>query len=309
MRKEVYTIAIMSFAGRPVRTFSISKFSLILASIIFTFVSTTGISFVSLKVWETYQKQAQETQAAVQKYDLLKKDFNKLQAELVSIRESCRDFKNLLGVDVTDNNVSKSVTSELSGKGGPEESELDCDNLEIYDESVSDLKTNINFAMREVTSLRSDLNDLIKNASSKLAKLSVVPSICPVWIDFGRQYSISSEYGLRASPFTGTIENHQGLDIPAILGTPAMATADGTVVLVGQSGGYGNFVIIKHDDKYSTVYGHLNNFASMAQVGAKVKRYDIIGYVGSTGRSTGNHLHYEVRQNGQRVNPLDYILN
>jgi len=308
MRKEIYTIAIMSFTGRSVRTFAVSRFSLIFASIFLVFIVTSGISLASVKVWKAYQKKTQEAQVAIQKYDILKKDFGKLQGELKSIRESCRDFKNLLGVDVTDNNVSKSESSELSGKGGPDETEL-TDNIEVYDEAISDLKTNISFAMREVVSLRSDLNDLIKNANSKLTKLSMVPSICPVWVDFGKQYSISSEYGLRVSPFSNVIEDHQGLDIPAIQGTPVMATADGTVVLVGQSSGYGNFVIIKHDSKYSTVYGHLNNFASMAQVGMKVKRYDIIGYVGSTGRSTGNHLHYEVRSNGQRVNPLDYILN
>ena len=309
MRKEIYTVAIMSFAGRPTKTFSISKFSLIFASVLLAIILTSSISIGSLKIWKAYQKQRQETQVAIQKYELLQNDFKKLHKELTNIKYSCRDFKNLFGVDVTEYNGSKSATSELSGKGGPEETEFDYESLVASEEAINDLKANIKITMREVKSLRSDLDDLIKNANSKLAKLATIPTICPVWVDFGRQYSISSEYGLRLSPFTGFVENHQGLDIPAISGTPVTATADGTVVVVGQSGGYGNFVIIRHDGKYSTVYGHLNNFANMAQVGTKVKRYDIIGYVGSTGRSTGNHLHYEVRENGQRVNPLDYILN
>jgi murein DD-endopeptidase MepM/ murein hydrolase activator NlpD len=309
MRKEIYTVAIMSFAGQPMRTFSISRASMIIISIFVVIIGTSSISFGFLKIWNTYQKQTRETQSAIQKYELLQKDFKKLQIELANIKESCQDFKNLLGVDISNASLRKSKpeTSALSGKGGPEETDLAYDDLNSPDEIINDLKADMSFAMMEAMLLRSDINDLIRDANSKLTRFSTTPSICPVWVDLHSQYSISSGFGYRISPFTGLLEYHQGLDIPAITGTPVMATADGTVVVMGQSVGYGNYVVIRHDDKYSTVYGHLNSFASYA--GAKIKRYDIIGYVGSTGRSTGSHLHYEVRDCGQRVNPFDYILN
>jgi murein DD-endopeptidase MepM/ murein hydrolase activator NlpD len=125
---------------------------------------------------------------------------------------------------------------------------------------------------------------------------SATPSIWPVagWL--------SSAYGNRRDPFTGAADFHPGLDISADRGEPVLATADGIVTSSSMSGNYGNLVVIDHGFGITTKYGHLSRFAVMN--GQQVRRGDVIGYVGSTGRSTSPHLHYEIWVNGQLTNPL-----
>ena len=118
---------------------------------------------------------------------------------------------------------------------------------------------------------------------------------------------ISSKFGYRKSPFTGLREFHKGLDIAAKTGTPIVAAANGVVTYAGAKGLLGKVVIIDHGYGMVTRYGHLSKI--LKKNGEAVKRGDKIGLVGSTGRSTGPHLHYEVRLNGMPVNPGKYILN
>jgi murein DD-endopeptidase MepM/ murein hydrolase activator NlpD len=128
------------------------------------------------------------------------------------------------------------------------------------------------------------------------ALAAATPSIWPVpgWL--------SSGFGKRSDPFTGDPNFHPGLDISADRGQPVIATADGTVSHAAFSGAYGNLVVIEHGFDISTKYGHLSRFAVMS--GQQISRGDVIGYVGSTGRSTNPHLHYEVWINGRLTNPL-----
>ncbi len=307
MKKEIYTFMIMSYSGKPTRTFSIPRVSLIamLTSFLIAFISSVTVT--TIKVWGSYKKQVKETRIVLEKYETLRNDFRKLQLELLSIKESCQGFKNVLGVEM-ELNTDKVNDSELLGKGGPDESEITLDDLIAPDGITAELKQDMSFTMREALSLKSDINGILRSANSKLAKLSLIPSICPVWLGMGDDYIISSYFGMRTSPFTGLPELHQGMDIPAPLGTPVIATADGVITAIGQGTNIGNYVIIRHGDEYTTVYGHLYSTANGIYAGKKVKRYDIIGYVGSTGRSTGTHLHYEVRKGSQRINPSDFIL-
>ena len=97
---------------------------------------------------------------------------------------------------------------------------------------------------------------------------------------------------------------HQGIDLAADPGTPVHAVADGVVTGAAPNGGYGNWIEIEHEEKLSTVYGHLSAFASGIAPGVHVQKGDVIGYVGSTGRSTGPHLHFELRSNGNPTDPL-----
>jgi murein DD-endopeptidase MepM/ murein hydrolase activator NlpD len=122
------------------------------------------------------------------------------------------------------------------------------------------------------------------------------PSIWPLagWL--------SSGFGKRSDPLTGGADFHAGLDIAADRGTPARATADGTVESAGYNGDYGNAVLINHGFGISTRFGHLSAFAVHA--GQQIHRGEVVGYVGSTGRTTGPHLHYEILLNGQPINPL-----
>jgi len=112
---------------------------------------------------------------------------------------------------------------------------------------------------------------------------------------------ISSSYGKRASPFSGERTVHSGIDISATPGTPVQATADGVVSHSGWNPHSGYLVVIEHGCGFSTAYAH--NKRNLVKIGQQVKRGDIVGYVGSSGRSTGPHVHYEVWEKGKRVNP------
>jgi len=154
------------------------------------------------------------------------------------------------------------------------------------------------------------LSDLLGTMASRLdimrtgvqrrqALAAATPSIWPVpgWL--------SSPYGNRRDPFTGGADFHPGLDISADYGQPVKATADGTILVAERSGSYGNLVEIDHGYGIVTRYGHLSRFGAVA--GQQVHRGDVIGYVGSTGRSTSAHLHYEILLNGKLTNPLKLL--
>ena len=148
-----------------------------------------------------------------------------------------------------------------------------------------------------------EISVLIKNKERLLA---ATPAIQPVSnSDLNR---IASGFGLRIDPVYKTVKMHAGLDFSAPTGTPIFATADGVVKTAGySSGGYGNHVIINHGYGYETLYGHMVRIKS--RYGERVKRGEIIGYVGSTGKSTGPHCHYEVRKGGNKLDPVYYFYN
>ncbi|HEX2606409.1 MAG TPA: M23 family metallopeptidase [Flavisolibacter sp.] len=148
-----------------------------------------------------------------------------------------------------------------------------------------------------------EINSLINNKEKLLA---ATPAIQPVSNqDLNR---IASGFGYRIDPIYKTIKMHAGLDFTAPQGTPIYATADGTVTTAGFSnGGYGNHVVIDHGYGYETLYGHMVRVKTRA--GQRIKRGEIIGYVGSTGKSTGPHCHYEVHKNGQKLDPVYFFYN
>lgn len=116
-------------------------------------------------------------------------------------------------------------------------------------------------------------------------------------------FRISSPFGYRIHPVTGGLKHHKGLDMAAPTGTPIHAAADGTIREAGWHGGYGNFVLIQHTSVYATAYGHMSRIHPSMTPGLRVRQGDVIGYVGSTGMSTGPHLHYEVRVDGIQQDP------
>ena len=113
---------------------------------------------------------------------------------------------------------------------------------------------------------------------------------------------LSSSFGMRKNPIDGFNKMHQGTDFAAPMGTPIMASGNGIVKKAGWCGGGGNCVVIKHNSTYQTVYAHMSKFAKNIRKGSRIKQGQVIGYVGSTGKSTGPHLHYEVIVNGKKIN-------
>ncbi|RVT91233.1 M23 family metallopeptidase [Sphingomonas crocodyli] len=127
-----------------------------------------------------------------------------------------------------------------------------------------------------------------------------IPSIKPL-----ADFTFTSAFGVRRDPFRGGAAMHAGIDLASKTGTPIYATADGMVNRAEWFGGYGNCVEVEHGKGISTRYGHMSKI--VAHPGQRVHRGDLIGYVGSTGRSTGPHLHYEVRIDGRAVNPIPFL--
>jgi murein DD-endopeptidase MepM/ murein hydrolase activator NlpD len=144
------------------------------------------------------------------------------------------------------------------------------------------------------------LSMLEKQFSRRSAQIASTPTVWPV------RGAVSSGYGLRSDPFTRSSSVHEGIDISTSRGEPVLATADGTVLLSGWAGEYGRAIEIVHNDRYVTLFGHLQE--TLVKEGQIVRRGDRVGLVGSSGRSTAPHLHYEVRVDGRPVNPLEYIL-
>ncbi len=149
--------------------------------------------------------------------------------------------------------------------------------------------------------LESRLQIVRSNVGKRNDLAAATPSIWPThgWLTSG--------VGGRVDPITGGADSHPGLDISADRGSPVFATADGSVTLAENSGAYGNLITLDHGYGLETRYGHLSAFKVKA--GQTVKRGDLIGLVGATGRATGPHLHYEVRVNGRILNPLQLLLN
>jgi murein DD-endopeptidase MepM/ murein hydrolase activator NlpD len=153
---------------------------------------------------------------------------------------------------------------------------------------------------QKALSIESNLNSLLNFFESDSLRLASTPSIVPTvgWL--------ASVYGHRNDPFTGEWTMHSGVDISTNVGNPIMATADGIVIKVQTDKYLGKNVTISHGNGFTTVYGHMSNFAVRA--GQKVKRRDIIGYIGQTGKAAGPHVHYEVWRDGKRVDPRSYLL-
>jgi murein DD-endopeptidase MepM/ murein hydrolase activator NlpD len=148
-----------------------------------------------------------------------------------------------------------------------------------------------------------EIDNLLKNKEQLLVS---TPAIQPVSNkDLTR---VASGFGYRIDPIYKTVKLHAGLDFAAPQGTPIYATANGTVTVAGNTGnGYGNHVVINHGYGYETLYGHMVKVK--AKAGQQVKRGEVIGYVGSTGKSTGPHCHYEVHKNGQKIDPVYFFYN
>lgn len=155
---------------------------------------------------------------------------------------------------------------------------------------------------KEEEELESKLEEIARQNSIEVSEGAIISSRS--WPVPGKT-RISSPYGYRTHPILNTKKLHTGIDIPAPTGTPAVAIDNGTVIFSGVQNGYGNTLMIKHDDGKVTLYAH--NDKLLASVGDRVQKGQVVTKIGSTGRSTGPHLHFEVRINGKTTNPMKYI--
>ena len=214
-------------------------------------------------------------------------EFDRKMADLQRFDKKIRIMTNLEGGPDND---------QILGVGGPIPEENDTGSQEIL---IGNIRKNIDKLLEDATSREKSFKELLEFLEKQKSILASTPSIWPVmgWV--------TSEFGYRISAFTGKREFHRGLDIAAKVGKEVVATADGIVVEANKKPGMGNMTKIDHKNGITTSYGHLMKVA--AQKGKRVKRGDVIGYIGNSGRSTGPHLHYGVSLNGVPVNPERYL--
>lgn len=177
--------------------------------------------------------------------------------------------------------------------------------LEGFDNSELLISTSkrLDVITKELVIQSKSLDEIYKLASSKEKLLAAIPAIQPIKTE--QMTRMASGFGYRNDPFTKIRKFHAGMDFSAKTGTAVYASGDGTVVRAdNKATGYGNHIVIRHGYGYETLYAHLSKYN--VRPGQKVKRGDVIGFVGSTGRSEAPHLHYEVHVNGEVVNPINF---
>lgn len=168
-------------------------------------------------------------------------------------------------------------------------------------ELLSRMNRSIDLLEHQIYSQSVSFDQLKQAAGEQKEKISRIPSVLPI---SPNDYTISSGYGYRRDPIFGTPKFHEGIDFAAATGTPVFATADAEVEEADRKPEYGNCIDLNHGYNYKTRYAHLSQI--LVKPGQKVKRGEMIGKVGSTGKSTGSHLHYEVLFKGEPQNPVNY---
>jgi len=273
---------------------------------VFGFISTALVSSaIIITVYNRFIPKPQDL-AMNSKYTAMKDNYSALNDKVKTLQDQ-------LGIlEKRDNDVYRSIfeanpmPDSAREKMIEKQEEFDKVNI-IGDDTIADAvaKTLDKLTARAAFQLNSyaEIEKLIKNQDVKLA---CIPAIQPVSNkDLTR---IASGFGMRIDPVYGTPKMHKGLDFAAPQGTPIYATANGTVAVAGfTDGGYGNHVEINHGYGYETIYGHMVKVKVHA--GEHVTRGEVIGWVGSTGKSTGPHCHYEIHVNGEAVDPVYFFYN
>ncbi len=241
----------------------------------------------------------QQYEKATENYELLSGRVRKLQMQMVELEKR-------------DNEVYRSIfeASPIPDSARVKEMEKlkEIQLVQTMDagDLYSDIVGTLNNLIKRVAYQNKSYDDIEGFIKDKEVLLACTPAIQPVSNSDLRR--IASGFGYRIDPVYKTVKLHAGLDFAAPQGTPIYATANGVVKLAGNTGnGYGNHVVINHGYGYESLYGHM--FKVKASPGQRVKRGEIIGYVGSTGKSTGPHLHYEVHKNGKRIDPAYFFFN
>ena len=263
------------------------------------------VSAVSIYVFDTYFE-SPELRDARRENEFLQDQVEELNGEISQIEEVLADiqekddeiYRNIFGTDPYPEHLRK------PGIGGS-------DRFQDYrgysnSDMVIDSKQRISELQRSVVAQSKSFEELFRLAKSKSEMLSSIPAIQPVRNEDLKR--MASGYGRRIDPIYGVVKMHWGMDFTAPTGTEIFTTGDGEVVRVEyKTSGYGKNVIIKHGYGYETLYAHMSEIK--VKRGQKVKRGEVIGLVGNTGKSVGPHLHYEVIKDGKKVNPALFYFN
>lgn len=298
MTKRFYTVLILPDATSPARKFHITK-PIVTAVSSVVAVSVLAFAFflyqyVNLNVRMLELKQLRQEAGD---RDFLAAKVGQLEGELSRLRDLDRKLRVVAGLDSGDDQgrlaqggaevLSRSALLDAVRKGTGRLAEWVNRDLEVLGQ--------------EITSRERSFRELKTLLEEKRSILASTPTIWPV------KGLVTAGYGYRQSPFTGQREMHEGLDVAAPHGSPILATANGVVSFSGPLAAFGNVVFINHGHGFTTFYAH--NSSNRVKEGQQVRRGEVIAYVGTSGRTTGPHVHYEVQVNGTTVNPLKYIVD
>ena len=294
--KDKLTVMLIPHSEKKIFNFQISIFTIfflvvILSGIVVTFfVSTSRYTLTKKEMEKLVSTQEGNTNAL----RLFEEEIENLDKVVIDYKNNIKDIIKLLGASQSEN---------IFGMGGPE---TEIKNLS----EIMGLKTKSSYE-DEVETIRRINADIV--ASERVlenfkkflaAREEIIQKIPNNWPIIGGGF-ITSPFGMRRSPFTGKLAMHQGVDISWWPGAPIRASADGVVVFAGMKGGYGRTVQVQHEYGFQTLYAHCSSLR--VYEGQKVKKGEIIAFLGRTGRATGFHLHYEVRIGTKAVDPMIFM--
>lgn len=226
---------------------------------------------------------------------------NGIMESLLALQELIREDKAELEGARGEQEAARKVQEEAKAELDVQEAEVDALISQISKEE-STLKKLENDLKKAADAIDAEIKDLERKYAAQIAN---VPSESGFLWPLTHYNTLSSLFGGRIHPVTGKPNNHTGIDVPAPRNTEILAAKSGVVTTSVKRGSYGNYVLISHSDGTSTLYAHMNKRA--VNEGQTVKQGQVIGYVGTTGSSTGNHLHFEIRVNGVRKDPIDFF--
>lgn len=302
MDKEYLTILIFGHNASGSRHLRIHKKGFKIGLYLLTFVFLSAIFFfcdyiqVKKKAYELNQLR-QEAQTQRSQIHFFSARIEDLERQLSGLKEFDKKIRIIANLERGQD------TTPLMGMGGPSPSDIR-ENLKKEKDGiglVQQMRSDVERLQSEAKSREDSLAELGRLLESKKEVLNHTPSIWPLmgWL--------TSSFGFRTNPFTGLTQMHEGLDISNRVGSLIVAPADGIVSDIGNDQVHGRVLVISHGFGTISRYCHLNKV--LVKVGQKVKRGEKIAEVGMTGKTTGPHLHYEVRLNGIPINPMRYILN
>ena len=269
----------------------------LIASVVFSFLILT-IAFYNIRNY--IQKEAA-------------KENQSLRQEISSFNKDLSLILEVLGdIQLRDDNIYRAIFEtdpypdykRQLGTGGNSMKYKKYENME-YGDLVIEISKKIELIEKKLASQSKSFDEVFDLTKEKQKMIKSIPSIQPVSNrDLTR---IASGFGLRMHPIYKIIKMHKGMDFTAPIGTEIYATGDGIVEKVGWVGGYGRTIMINHGFGYKTRYAHCSKYN--CRKGQKVKRGDLIGFVGNTGQSSGPHLHYEVFKNKRQINPVNFFFN
>jgi murein DD-endopeptidase MepM/ murein hydrolase activator NlpD len=312
--KKWWTVQLVPHGKGNVKNFKIRIFPIIFLMTLITLllVSGLGLSYFFWNVTKQMDLRLNENITQMNQYTeenhALKQTVTQLNNELVELNNDVLDLQEWLeevelleqqlremdgtsSIDTGAEQVAKPLTLRISSLHTP--------NLTYNPTSIEQLRAKISQLKLDAEQQQNQLALLKEEKEEEQYLAQFIPSIPP---SKGR---ISSPFGWRRDPIHGRMREHQGIDFASSFRSPIYATAHGTVSFAGRNGGYGKQIVIDHGNGYKTTYSHLTSIAIKRW--SEVEKGDVIGRMGSTGRSTGVHLHYEVHQNGKPVNPKKFI--